>query len=97
SEEPLQFQVAMLDYNDYVGRIGVGRVFRGTMKVGQQVALMKLDGSVKQFRVTKMFGFLGLKRVEIEEAKAGDLIAVSGMEDINVGETVCPSEHQEAL
>ncbi|AKO91567.1 translational GTPase TypA [Priestia filamentosa] len=97
SEEPLQFQIAMLDYNDYVGRIGVGRVFRGTMKVGQQVALMKVDGSVKQFRVTKMFGFIGLKRVEIEEAKAGDLIAVSGMEDINVGETVCPVDHQEAL
>jgi GTP-binding protein len=97
SEEPLQFQVALLDYNDYVGRIGVGRIFRGTMKVGQQVALMKLDGSVKQFRVTKLFGFIGLKRVEIEEAKAGDLVAVSGMEDINVGETVCPVDHQEAL
>jgi GTP-binding protein len=97
SDEPLQFQVAMLDYNDYLGRIGVGRVFRGTMKVGQQVALMKLDGTVKQFRVTKLFGFLGLKRVEIEEAKAGDLIAVSGMEDINVGETVCPFDHQDAL
>ncbi len=96
-EEPLQFQVALLDYNDYVGRIGIGRVFRGTMKVGQQVALMKLDGSIKQFRVTKMFGFFGLKREEIQEAKAGDLIAVSGMEDINVGETVCPVEHQEAL
>jgi GTP-binding protein len=97
SDEPLQFQVALLDYNDYVGRIGIGRVFRGTMKVGQQVALMKLDGSVKQFRVTKMFGFHGLKRVEIEEAKAGDLVAVSGMEEINVGETVCPIDHQEAL
>lgn len=96
-EEPLQFQVALLDYNDYVGRIGIGRVFRGTMKVGQQVALMKLDGSIKQFRVTKMFGFFGLKREEIQEAKAGDLIAVSGMEDINVGETVCPVEHQDAL
>lgn len=96
-EEPLQFQVALLDYNDYVGRIGIGRVFRGTMQVGQQVALMKVDGSVKQFRVTKIFGFQGLKRVEINEAKAGDLIAVSGMEDINVGETVCPVEHQEAL
>ncbi|MGP7818894.1 translational GTPase TypA [Niallia sp. 01092] len=96
-EEPLQFQVALLDYNDYVGRIGVGRVFRGTMKVGQQVALMKLDGSVKQFRVTKIFGFFGLKRQEIEEAYAGDLIAVSGMEDINVGETVCPFDHQDAL
>jgi len=96
-DEPLQFQVALLDYNDYVGRIGIGRVFRGTMKVGQQVALMKLDGSVKQFRVTKIFGFFGLKREEIQEAHAGDLIAVSGMEDINVGETVCPIEHQEAL
>lgn len=96
-EEPLQFQVALLDYNDYVGRIGIGRVFRGTMKVGQQVALMKLDGSVKQFRVTKIFGFFGLKRQEIQEAYAGDLIAVSGMEDINVGETVCPVEHQEPL
>ncbi|MGE7114872.1 translational GTPase TypA [Lysinibacillus sp. NPDC047702] len=97
SEEPLQFQVALLDYNDYVGRIGIGRVFRGTIEVGQQVALMKLDGTVKQFRVTKLFGFFGLKREEIQSAKAGDLIAVSGMEDINVGETVCPVEHQEAL
>ncbi|MCE4048441.1 MULTISPECIES: translational GTPase TypA [Bacillaceae] len=96
-DEPLQFQVSLLDYNDYVGRIGIGRVFRGTMKVGQQVALMKLDGTVKQFRVTKIFGFFGLKRQEVEEAYAGDLIAVSGMEDINVGETVCPVEHQEAL
>lgn len=96
-EEPLQFQVALLDYNDYVGRIGIGRVFRGTMKVGQQVALMKLDGSVKQFRVTKIFGFFGLKRQEVEEAYAGDLIAVSGMEDINVGETVCPFDQQDAL
>ncbi|MFF2876702.1 translational GTPase TypA [Gottfriedia sp. NPDC057991] len=97
SEEPLQFQVTLLDYNDYVGRIGIGRIFRGTMQVGQSVALMKLDGSVKQFRITKMFGFIGLKRIEIQEAKAGDLVAVSGMEDINVGETVCPAEHQEAL
>ena len=96
-EEPLQFQVALLDYNDFVGRIGIGRVFRGTIHVGQQVALMKLDGSVKQFRVTKLMGFFGLKRLEIEEAYAGDLIAISGMEDINVGETVCPVEHQEAL
>ncbi|MDQ0206489.1 translational GTPase TypA [Alkalicoccobacillus murimartini] len=97
SSEPLQFQVTMLDYNDYLGRIGIGRVFRGTIQVGQQVALMKLDGSVKQYRVTKMFGFLGLKRVEIDVAKAGDLIAISGMEEINVGETVTPVEHQEAL
>jgi GTP-binding protein len=97
SDEPLQFQITMLDYNDYLGRIGIGRVFRGTIKVGQQVSLMKLDGSVKKYRVTKLFGFLGLKRIEIEEAKAGDLIAVSGMEEINVGETVCPDGQEEAL
>lgn len=95
--EPLQFQVALLDYSDYLGRIGIGRVFRGTIHVGQQVALMKLDGTVKQFRVTKIYGFFGLKRQEIQEAYAGDLIALSGMEDINVGETVCPVEHEEAL
>ncbi|KGF28374.1 MULTISPECIES: translational GTPase TypA [Staphylococcus] len=96
-DEPLQFQVALLDYNDYVGRIGVGRVFRGKMRVGDNVSLIKLDGTVKNFRVTKIFGYFGLKREEIEEAKAGDLIAVSGMEDINVGETVTPTDHQEAL
>ncbi|MEX3746183.1 translational GTPase TypA [Lysinibacillus xylanilyticus] len=97
SEDPLQFQVALLDYNDFVGRIGIGRVFRGTISVGQQVSLMKLDGTVKNFRVTKIFGFFGLKREEVQTAKAGDLIAVSGMEDINVGETVCPVEHPDAL
>ncbi|WP_053217439.1 translational GTPase TypA [Virgibacillus senegalensis] len=97
SDEGLQFQVTLLDYNDYLGRIGVGRVFRGSIKVGQQVALMKKDGSVKSFRVTKLFGFIGLKRIEIEEAKAGDIIALAGMEDINVGETVCPQDQQEAL
>ncbi|MBC2356115.1 translational GTPase TypA [Listeria welshimeri] len=97
SDEPLQFQVSLLDYNDYVGRIGIGRIFRGTMHVGQTVALIKLDGTVKQFRVTKMFGFFGLKRDEIKEAKAGDLVALAGMEDIFVGETVTPFDHQEAL
>jgi GTP-binding protein len=97
SDEPLQFQVSLLDYNDYVGRIGIGRVFRGSIKVGDQVALMKLDGTVKKFRVTKLFGFFGLQRLEIQEAKAGDLIAVSGMEDIFVGETVTPIDHQDAL
>lgn len=97
SDEPLQFQVAILDYNDFVGRIGIGRVVRGRIKVGDQVTLMKLDGSTKNFRVTKLFGFFGLKREEIEEAQAGDLIAVSGMEDINVGETVADAQHPEAL
>ncbi|MDN6141402.1 MAG: translational GTPase TypA [Tetragenococcus halophilus] len=97
SDEPLQFQVSLLDYNDYVGRIGIGRVFRGKIKVGDQVALIKLDGTVKKFRVSQLFGYFGLQRQEIQEAKAGDLIAVAGMGDIFVGETVTPSDHQDAL
>ena len=97
SDEPLQFQVSLLDYNEYVGRIGIGRVFRGSIKVGDQVSLLKLDGTKKNFRVTKLFGFFGLNRLEINEAKAGDLIAVSGMEDIFVGETVTPVDTHESL
>ncbi|WP_439424889.1 translational GTPase TypA [Oenococcus alcoholitolerans] len=97
SDQPMQFQVAMLDYNDFVGRIGIGRVVRGTIKVGDSVTVLKLDGSKKDFRVTKLMGFLGLKKVDINSAKSGDLIAVSGMEEINVGETVADSKHPDAL
>lgn len=97
SDHPLQFQVSLLDYNEYVGRIGIGRIFRGKMKVGDNVTLMKVDGTSKNFRITKMFGFFGLDRVEINEAKAGDLIALSGMEDIFVGETVADATNPEAL
>lgn len=95
--EPLQLQVTLLDYNDYVGRIGIGRITRGKIKVGDQVVVMKQDGSKKTFRVTKLFGFLGLKRIEINEAKAGDIVAVSGMDKINIGETICPVDYPEAL
>ena len=95
--EPLQFQVTLLDYSEYLGRIGIGRVFRGKISVGQQVVVMKEDGSKKSFRVTKLFGFSGLKRIEIKEAKAGDIVAVTGMEDINVGETICPQDHPDPL
>ncbi|QIL50686.1 translational GTPase TypA [Weissella coleopterorum] len=97
SVEPLQFQVALLDYNDFLGRIGIGRVFRGTIKIGDSVEVMKLDGTSQNFRVTKLFGFIGLDRVEIEQAEAGDLIALAGMEEISVGETVTDPEHPEAL
>jgi GTP-binding protein len=97
SAEPLQFQVALLDYNDFLGRIGIGRVFRGTIKIGDSVEVMKLDGTSQNFRVTKLFGFIGLDRVEIEQAIAGDLIAIAGMEEISVGETVTDPEHPEAL
>ena len=88
-EGSLQFQPALLDYNDFVGRIGIGLVKRGTIKVNQMVNCVRLDGSYKQFRVAKLFGFEGLKRVEINEASAGDIVAIAGLPDISVGETVC--------
>lgn len=97
TEESLQFQVSLLDYNDYVGRIGIGRIFQGQIKVGDQVALNKLDGEVKRFRVTKLFGFKGLDRTEIQSAKAGDIVAISGFEDIFVGETITDLEHLNPL
>ncbi len=85
----LQFQPALLDYNEFVGRIGIGRVHNGKIKVGQMVSCIRLDGSVKNFRIQKLFGFLGMKRLEIEEAEAGDIIAIAGLSDISVGETIC--------
>ncbi|MDD3392278.1 MAG: translational GTPase TypA [Bacilli bacterium] len=97
SEGSLQFQPTLLDYNDYVGRIGIGLVKRGTIKVNQMVSCVRLNGTVKQFRIQKMFGFLGLSRIEIEEANAGDIIAIAGLPDISVGETVCEIGKEEAL
>ena len=93
----LQFQPALLDYNDYVGRIGIGRVKSGKIKVNEMVSCVRLDGSIKQFRIQKLFGFLGLKRIEINEADAGDIVAIAGLPDISVGETVCDIEKEEAL
>jgi len=93
----LQFQPALLDYNDFVGRIGIGRVKRGKVKVNEMVSCIRLDGSKKQFRVQKIFGFLGLKRIEVQEATAGDIVAIAGLPDIEVGETVCTIGQEEAL
>lgn len=94
---PLKFQPALLDYNDYVGRIGIGRIKDGKIKVNEMVSCVRLDGSIKQFRVQKLFGFIGLKKVEIEEASAGDIVAVAGLADISVGETICTPGKEEAL
>lgn len=96
-EGSLQFQPALLDYNDFVGRIGIGVVKRGKINVNQMVSCVRLDGSIKQFRIQKMFGFIGLKRIEIEEAEAGDIIAIAGLPDISVGETVCEIGKEDAL
>lgn len=94
---PLQFQPALLDYNDYVGRIGIGKIYQGTIKVNQNVSCMRLDGTIKPFRVQKLFSFLGLNRIEVEEAYAGDIVAIAGLIDINVGETVCEQGKEVAL
>lgn len=95
--EGFQFQPALLDYNDYVGRIGVGLVKRGSVKVNEMVSCIRLDGTIKQFRIQKMFGYLGLKRIEIEEANEGEIIAIAGLPDISVGETVTAVGKEEAL
>ena len=96
-EGGLQFQPALLDYNDFVGRIGIGRVKRGTMKVNEMVTCVRLDGSYKQFRIQKMFGFLGIKRIEVTEANAGDIVAIAGLPDISVGETICEIGKEDPL
>ena len=95
--ESLQFQPALLDYNDYVGRIGVGTITRGKIKVNQMVSCVRLDGSIKKFRVQKIYGYLGLKRIEVNEAEAGDIIAISGLPDLEVGETICEEGKEDAL
>ncbi len=94
-EKPLQLQVTTLDYSDYLGRIVIGRIHNGTIKAGQQAALVREDGSIQKGRITKLLGFKGLQRIEIEEAAAGNLVAVAGFADANIGETVtCPNEPQ---
>lgn len=94
---PLQLQVTLLDYNDYIGRIAIGRINRGKIKTGTQIAVMKRDGSTELCRISKLFGFQGLKKVEIEEAGVGEIVAVIGLGDINVGETICDPEVPEPL
>ena len=87
--KPLQFQPALLDYNEFVGRIGIGRVHNGIIKTGEMVSCIRLDGSVKNFRIQKLFGYYGYNRIEIESAEAGDIVAIAGLADISVGETIC--------
>ena len=96
-EGTLQLQVALLDYNDFVGRIGIGTIKRGTIHVDDIVSCSRLDGSVKQFKVMKLFGYQATKRLEIEEASAGDIVAVAGLTDINVGETICDTKNIDPL
>ena len=96
-EGGLQFQGTLLDYNEYVGRMAIGRIARGVIRQNEMVACIRNDGTVKQFRIQKLYGYLGLHKMEIEEAYAGDIVAIAGLPDINVGETVCTIGVEEAL
>jgi GTP-binding protein len=94
---PLQMLVANLDSSDYLGRIAIGRIFNGRVKIGDPVAVCKLDGRVQPTKVTKLFAFEGLRRIDITEAAAGDIVCLAGIEDITIGETIADVEHQVAM
>lgn len=96
-DAPLQLLITSLDYNEYVGKIGVGKVIRGTIKKNQNVALMRKDGTIKNVKISNLYTYNGLKREETEEAKLGDIVAISGITDINIGETIADAQNPEAL
>ncbi len=96
-DEPLQLLVSNIDYDDYTGRIGIGRIERGTIKNSQNVALCKKDSKIQNIKIGKLYTYSGLKRIEVEEAECGDIVAVTGVEGINIGETICDVDHPEAV
>lgn len=96
-EKPLQLQVTTLDYSDYLGRIVIGKVHNGTIRAGEQVALVKEDGKVVKSKISKLMGFEGLQRIEVAEAAAGNLVAVAGFGDANIGETITSADNPQAL
>ena len=96
-DAPLQLLVANLDSSDYLGRIAIGRIFNGRVKIGDPVAVCKLDAAVQETKVTKLYAFDGLKRIDIEQAAAGDIVCLAGIEDITIGETIADVEHRIAI
>ena len=95
--EPFQMLVTSIDYNDYVGRMAIGRILHGSVKVAGRTARIKRDGSIETGKITKLYGFEGLKRIEIQEAGSGDIVAMAGFEDVDIGETIADPEKPEAL
>ncbi|MGB9809977.1 MAG: EF-Tu/IF-2/RF-3 family GTPase, partial [Caldanaerobacter sp.] len=94
-EGPLQIIVTTLDYDEYIGRIAIGKVIRGKIKVGDEVAICKLNGNIQKFTINNIYQFEGLKRVPVEEARLGDIVAVSGISDIEIGETIADKDNPE--
>ena len=97
SDKKLQFQATTLDYNDYVGRIAIGRIVNGIIRSQEQVSLIKADGSIERGKIVKLYGFHDLGRVEIEKAYAGDIVAIAGFPEIQIGETISDLNNPEAL
>jgi GTP-binding protein len=96
-DAPLQLLITTIEYDNFVGRIAIGKIARGTIKGGQNAVLCKRDGLFQNVKIAKLYSFIGLNRIEVEEARMGDIVAVSGMEDINIGETIADSLNPEAL
>ena len=97
ADGPLQVLVANLDYSDYLGRLAIARVFNGTLRTGEDVAIAKRDGSMEKIRITKLFSFSGLKRTDITATELGDIVAVAGVDGINIGETITDVENPAPL
>ncbi|MCQ1529790.1 translational GTPase TypA [Lutispora saccharofermentans] len=94
---PLQFLITTIEYDEYIGRVAVGKIFRGSIRYGQSAVLCKRDGSVQNVKIGRFYGFIGLKRIEINEASIGDIIAIPGIDDINIGETLCDVQNPDPL
>jgi GTP-binding protein len=97
ADAPLQLQIANLDYNDYVGRMAIGRIFRGSLRWGMPIALLRLDGRTESQKVTRLETFEALRRVEVQEARAGEIVALAGLPDIQIGETLADPDHPDPL
>ncbi len=96
-EAPFQMQVMTIDYNDYLGRMAIGRIHRGVVHLNDNVTRIQIDGKIMSGKVTKLYGYMGLGKKEINEAKAGDIVALAGLEDVQIGETITDPENSEAL
>ena len=96
-DEPLQLQISSLAYDDYIGRLGIGRITRGTLKAAQQVVVMKDEEESYNAKINQVFVYRGLQRMSVDEAECGDIVVVSGISDISIGETICDPAHPESL
>jgi GTP-binding protein len=96
-EGPLQMQISALDYSSYVGVIGVGRIKRGSMKVGQQIKVVASDGKVRAAKLQNVMSYMGLERIDVATAQAGDIVCVTGIDGLNISDTICHPDHVEAL